>query len=171
MPTNNITSDTGELVWRASGKGTGIVIVDTPCSQALIGHLAKQGGSTKNLRAEMQTPFTAITLGALDAQPIATASRLLLTVGSRTANTGMTWNTKRTTLEKWGAAPARLEPLAGKVIFQGLENASAVTAQPLDGDGAPLGAPIKLPQSAATWTLELGQPVTPWYVLTVEHTY
>ena len=166
--TNDIASDTGELVWRASGKGTGLVVVDTPRSQALIGHLATQRGATKNLRAEMQTPFTAITLGALDQQPIAMAQRLLLTVGARMANSGMTWNANKTSLENWGNAPARLEPLAGKLIFQGLDKASAVTAQPLDGDGAPLGAPIKLARANDTWTLDLGQPATPWYVLTVQ---
>ncbi len=167
-PTNNLASDTSEIVWRASGKGTGLVVVDTPRSQALIGFLATQGGATKNLRAEMRTPFTAITLGALDAKPIASAGRLLVTVGSRMMNSGMTWNENKTSLENWGNAPARLEPLAGKLIFQGLEKASAVTAQPLDGDGAPLGAPIKLARANNTWTLDLGQPATPWYVLTVQ---
>ena len=168
-PTNNIISDTGELVWRASGKGTGIVIVDTPRSQALIGHLAAQNGMTKNLRAEMQTPFTAITLGALDAQPIATASRLLLTISSRSANTGMQWNAKRTTLEKWGGIPVRLEPLAGKVILHNLENVSAVTAQPLDGDGAAFAQPVDLTRTSDGWALELGQPATPWFVINVKH--
>ena len=170
VATDNITADTGELMWRANGKGTGLVIVDTPRSQALIGHLATQSGVAKNLCAEMRSPFTAITLGALDAQPIATAGHLLLTVGSRMMNTGMEWNAKRTSLEKWGNAPARLEPLAGKVILQGLENAGAVTAQPLDGDGAPLGTSIKLICQSAGWVLELGQVVTPWYILTVKHT-
>jgi hypothetical protein len=168
VATNNITSDTGELVWRANGKGTGLVVVDTPRSQALIGFLASQRGATKNLRAEMRTLFTAITLGALDAQPIATATRLLLTVGSRMMNSGMTWNANKTSLENWGTAPARLEPLAGKVILQGLENATAVTAQPLDGDGAALGAPLKLTRATDGWTLDLGQPATAWYVLTVQ---
>ncbi|MCX7009400.1 MAG: hypothetical protein NTY53_19520, partial [Kiritimatiellaeota bacterium] len=168
-PTNKfIVADTTNIVWLADGKGTGFIAIDTPRSQALIGHVSLYHPNTKNLRAEMRTPFTAITLGALDAKPIATASRLLLTVGSRTMNTGMTWNENKTSLENWGDAPARLEPLAGKVIFQGLENASAVTAQPLDGDGAPLGTPIKLARANNDWTLDLGQPATPWYVLTVQ---
>jgi len=167
-PTNNITSDTGEIVWRAAGKGTGLVVVDTPRSQALIGHLATQNGATKNLRAEMRTPFTALTLGALDAQPIATAQRLLLTVGSRTMNSGMTWNEQRTSLENWGNAPARLEPLAGKVLLQGLKKAKAVVAQPLDGDGAPLGAVVPLARAGNEWKLDLGQRTTVWYVLTIQ---
>jgi hypothetical protein len=168
VATNNITADTGELTWRASGKGTGLVVVETPRSQALIGHVAHASASTKNLRADMQTPFTAITLGALDARPIATADRLLLTVGSRMANSGMDWNAARTSLENWGSAPARLEPLLGRLIFKDLAKAVAVTAQPLDGAGAPLGTPLKLARAADGWALDLGAPVTMWYVLTVE---
>ena len=171
VATNDVASDTGELLWHSSGKGTGLVVVDTPRSQALIGYLATQHGHTKNLRAELQTSFSAITLGALDGQPIATSGRLLLTVGSRTANTGMTWNAKRTTLEKGGNAPVRLEPVSGRVILQGLENARAVTARPLDGDGAVFAQPINLARTPEGWALELGQPPTPWLVLTVERTH
>ena len=169
VATNDIASDTGELLWRSSGKGTGLVVVDTPRSQALIGHLAAQQGHTKNLRVELQTPFSAITLGALDGLPIAASDRLLLTVGSRTANTGMAWNAKRTTLEKWGNPPVRLEPVNGRVIIRGLENASAVTARPLDGDGAVFAQPINLTRTPEGWVLELGQPPTPWLVITVAH--
>ena len=168
VATNNIVSDTGELAWHTSGKGTSLILVDTPRSQVLIGHLATQNGHTKNLRAELQTPFSAITLSSLEGQSIATSVRLLLTVGSRTANTGMEWNAKRTTLKKWGGVPVRLEPVNGKVILQGLGNVDAVTAQPLDGDGGAIGMPIKLAHTADGWALELGNSSTPWYVLAVE---
>ena len=154
-------------MWRASDRGAGVVTVDAPSAQALIGHLASTNAATKNLRIEMKTPFTAITLGALDGQPIATSVKLLLMIGSRTANTGMEWNEKRTSLEKWGKAPVRLEPVEGKVILRGLEKATRVTAQPLDGDGAPLGDAIMLVNSNGAWSLDLGQPATPWYVLNV----
>ena len=62
----------------------------------------------------------------------------------------------------------RLEPLAGKIFLQGLSKAHAITAQPLDGDGAPSGAPLPLTRAGADWALDLAQRVTPWYVLTVQ---
>jgi len=160
VATNNIVADTGELTWRK-----GFVTVNTPRSQSLIGRIA---GQTQNLRAEIQTPFCAITLSSLDNHPIAKADRLLLTTGARVATTGMVWNDKRTTLEKWGDAPVRIEPIAGKVILTGLENVRAAAAQPLDGAGRPLGQPLPLSRGADGWELTLGQPATTWYVIRVE---
>jgi len=152
-------SDTGELRWRK-----GLVIIDTPRSQAIVG---RGGGRTKNLRLQPQTPFCAVTLGALDNHPISSAARLLLTVGARVANTGMVWNEKRTTLEKWGSAPSRIEPVVGVVTLCGLQSARGVLAQPLDGAGQPLGQPLALRPTADGWTLPLGQVVTPWFVIEV----
>lgn len=163
-----IESDTRELFWRSGDKGAGLVTVDTPRSQALIGHVAKQGGTTKNLRTDIQTPFCALTLGALDNKPISAAGKLLLTVGARVANTGMEWNAKRNSLEKWGTAPVRIEPVAGKAVLTGLAKAREAIAQPLDGDGQPLGKPVALARVADGWVLELGQPPTTWFAITVK---
>jgi hypothetical protein len=167
LPTAPIVSDTGELTWRADGKQSGVVVVDTPRSQAVIGHVAQSGTKSKHLRAEIQTPFCALTLGALDDKPVSASNRLLLTATARVANTGMTWNAKRNSLEKWGAAPVRIEPVIGKVVLAALAPARELVAQPLDGDGQPLGRPIALKRDGGGWTLELGQPATPWFVITV----
>lgn len=166
--TDSIASDTGELLWRSGGKGSSLVTIDTPRSQALIGHVAKQGGQTKNLHAEVQTPFCALTLGALDNKAISSASKLLLTATARVVNTGMEWNAKRNSLEKWGKAPVRIEPLAGKVVLTGLAKAREAVAQPLDGDGQPLGKAVALARVADGWALELGQPPTTWFAITVK---
>ena len=152
-------SDTGELKWRK-----GLVVIDTPASQAIVG---RGGGRTKNLQFEPQTQFCAVTLSALDNSPIESAGRLLLTAGARVANTGMVWDEKRTTLEKWGTAPSRIEPVIGTVTLWGLKPARAVFAQPLDGAGRPLGQPLPLKQTAEGWTLALGQLTTPWFVIEV----
>ncbi len=169
MPANRIEADTGELSWLAGGNGTGRMIVDTLCSQALVGHLAQPDAQTRNLRAALQTPFCAITLSALDDQPVASSGRLLLTATARAANTGMVWNERRTSLETWGQAPARIEPVLGKVWLSGLEPARALTAQPLDGSGEPRGQPIPLTRLAGDWSLDLGQAsATTWHVITVQ---
>ncbi|MBI5396272.1 MAG: hypothetical protein HZA91_13330 [Verrucomicrobia bacterium] len=164
---DSIESDTRELVWRTSGKGTGLVVVDTPLSQALVGHVAKQGGKTKNLRAEIQTPFCALTLGALDNKAVSASAKLLLTVTARVANTGMEWNAKRNSLEKWGKAPVRIEPVTGRIVLTGFAKAREVVAQPLDGGGQPLGQPIVLSRDGDGWVLDLGKPPTTWFVITL----
>jgi hypothetical protein len=155
---DEFVSDTRQLTWRK-----GLVTIDTPRSQAVVG---RGGGQTKNLRTELQTSFAAVTLGALDNKPIAAASRLLLTVGARVANTGMVWNDKRTSLDKWGTVPTRIEPVTGKIVLVGLESARAVTAHSLDGSGQPRGPAIALKQTAGSWTLDLAQPTT-WFVINV----
>jgi hypothetical protein len=167
MAADPLVSDTGEMTWRSGEKGSGVMSVDAPCSQALVGHLARQPVATKNLRAEIKTRFCALTLGSLDGRPIAGAGRLLLTASARVANTGMVWNEKRNSLEKWGVAPARIEPVFGRVTLAGLGAVRGVSAQPLDGMGQPLGQPLALKHGADGWTLELGRPATTWFVITV----
>ncbi len=168
VPAGPIKSDTQELIWRAGEKRSGLVIVDTPRSQALIGHVTQPDAKTKHLRAEIQTPFCALTLGTLDSKPVSTASRLLLTATARVANTGMTWNAKRNSLEKWGGTPVRIEPVVGRIVLTSLASAREVAAQPLDGDGQPMGQPIALKRDADSWSLGLGQTATTWFVITVK---
>lgn len=167
LPANPIESDTRELSWDAGGKGTGVVTVDTPRSQALIGHLTRRTCQTKNLRAEIQTPFCALTLGALDRQPIAASGKLLLTATARVANSGMVWNEKHTAVENCGVAPTRIEPVVGRIILTGMGQARSVRAQPLDGAGQPLGQPLALSPSADGWALTLGQVASTWFAITV----
>lgn len=167
LAANPVVSDTGEMIWRSGEKGDGVVSVDTPRSQALVGHLSRQPAATKNLRAEIRTRFCALTLGALDGRPIADAGRLLLTATARTANTGMVWNEQRTSLEKWGEAPVRIEPVTGRIMLTALAPAREIMAQPLDGAGQPLGQPLPLKRTGNDWSLELGRPATVWFVISV----
>ena len=162
-----VRSDTGELAWLLSPDKKGLVAVDTPRSQALIGFCRTHGRETANLAATVETPFCAITLHALDEKPIAKSSRLLLTAAARIGNSKMEWNEKRTSLTAWGAAPTVVEPVTGTVVLKGLDGASAVSAQPLDGGGKPLGPPLGAERASAGWVLPIGKPPTVWYAVTV----
>ncbi|HEY3319510.1 MAG TPA: hypothetical protein VGP72_03430 [Planctomycetota bacterium] len=162
-----IRSDTGELAWQFKNKAASEVVVDTPRSQALIGHCKAAGRSSANLMAQIDTPFCALTLQSLDQREISRAATLLLTACARVENTGQQWDEKRKTLQRWGKAPACIEPVRGAVILRGLEGATAVSAQPLDGAGRALGGEIPAQKTDAGWSLPLGQPPTTWYVLKV----
>jgi hypothetical protein len=50
-----------------------------------------------------------------------------------------------------------------------LDRAKAVSAQPLDGSGQPMGEPIRAQKEADGWEFSLGKPVTTWYEVTVTH--
>jgi hypothetical protein len=157
-------SDTGELWWQGGDKG--LVTLETGRSQALSGYLKAHPKQLKNLSAAVENEFCAITLSSLDGQPLSQSRRMLLTTGARVANTGMTWNEKRTTLTDWGSAPPSLEPVVGKVTLRNLERAAAVEAVALDGAGR-RGAPIPAVKTAAGWELTIGGVVTPWYEIRV----
>ncbi len=165
--TSPIQSDTGDLAWQCSGKGTGLVMVNTPRSQALIGYCGGRQLATENLQAGVNVPFCAITASSLDGKPISDAARLLVTATARVANSGMEWNDRHTSLTAWGKPPTCIDPVTGELVLKNLRSARSVSVQPLDGAGRPLGAAIPARQSSHGWTFRLGEPATTWFVVAV----
>ncbi len=163
--TGALTSDTGELSWLTPANSTGLVVVDTPKSQALIGFVKANRVATANLSAELETTHCAITLSAVDGQPIARSAKLLLTTGSRVENTGMEWNAQRTSLLSWGSAPTRIEPVSGTITLRGLVDRSAVTVTPMFATGSSIGAPINAVKSKAGWSFPIGGKPAVWYAI------
>ena len=167
--TNPIVSDTNQLAWYNSSAMTGLVTVDTPRSQALIGFVKANGKSVTNLSADVQNRFCTIWITSLESEPISRASRLLLTLGSRVENEGMRWNDRRSNLSEWGGPPTLIEPVVGRITLRSLDRAKVVSAQPLDGSGQPMGEPVRAEKEAEGWDIPLGKPVTTWYEVTVTH--
>jgi hypothetical protein len=165
--TTPIVSDTSQLAWYNSSAMTGLVTVDTPRSQALIGFVKANGKSVSNLSAEVQNRFCTIWITSLESEPISRASRLLLTLGSRVENEGMQWNPRRSNLSEWGGSPTLVEPVVGRITLRNLDRAKTVSAQPLDGSGQPIGEPIRAEKNADGWDIPLGKVVTTWYEVTV----
>ena len=90
---------------RRKSKG-GLVTIDTPRTQALVGFVRANGKSTSQLSAEVKNDFCAITVSSLDSKPLSLSSTLLLTAcrGSKTrARNG----TSGTRCGKSGAAARR----------------------------------------------------------------
>ncbi len=165
--TNPIVSDTGELAWYTSAGKTGLVTVETDRTQALIGFITASHRTLKNLGVEIGNNFATIVLASMDAKPLARSDKMLLTTGSRVANTGMKWNDSHTRLVDQGGWPSLIEPVTGTATLRNLEGAKAVTAAALDGSGKPIGGPIQGKKTAAGWELHIGDPVTTWYVVSV----
>ncbi len=165
--TTPIQSDTGELGWQCVGRGSGLVVVNTPRSQALIGYCGGRRPTTENLEAGVNVPFCAITASSLDEKPIADADRLLVTATARVANSGMEWNDRRTSLTAWGKPPTCIEPVTGELVLKNLRRVRSVSVQPLDGAGRPLGGSIPARPSSQGWTFRLGEPATTWFVVEV----
>jgi hypothetical protein len=163
-----VVSDTGELSWLTNTAQTGLVTVDSPRSQALIGFVSAHSTQLRHLTAEVENRFCALQLTSLDAAPIATAARLLLVTGGKVENTGTRWNMIRTVAEKRGSAPSVIEPVRGRVILRGLSGATSVIVTALDGAGRPLSAGIPAAVVNGECEFRIGGTVTPWYEIIVE---
>jgi len=168
LDTATIVSDTRQLVWRTTSDHRGLVTEETDRTQALIGFVRGNRPAVKNLVVDLRNEFAAVVLSAIDAKPISSAGRLLLTAGSRVSNTGLQWNEDRTRLTQQGGAPSLIEPVTGTVTLRGLAGrVRGVSAVALDGTGKAIGAPIAATRSTAGWTLPIGAPVTTWYLVHV----
>src|SRR5262249_17339296 len=136
FPTNTanpIVSDTGELKWYTSEGSNGLVTIDTPFTQGLVGFVKANGRTTSQLSADVKNDFCAITLSSLDKYPLSRAETMLLTACSSWQNSGIVWNERRTLWTNYGVGPTLIAPVKGWVTLHELEGAIAVQLVPLDG--------------------------------------
>lgn len=166
---NPIESDTKELNWYTKLKDKGLVTVNTPYSQALIGFVKANNKSLSNLSVHIQNDFCSITLSSLDQNPISQASKLLLITGAKVENSGQIWNETRTKITEKGNAPSLIEVVSGEITLTNLENATQVFVTPLDGSGNPFANPITAVKSNDNWKFTVGRDVTTWYSIEVQH--
>jgi hypothetical protein len=168
-PEGRIASDTGELLWEAGEKRTGRLTINTPRAQAAVGWIGGQTLKTADAEFQLKTPFCAVSLAALDGQPLAKSKKILLVAAARCANTGMKWNAGRTSLnDNWGGPPLLIEAVEGQVSLRRDAKAVPLKLVPLDGCGRPRsgasaavlkdGAMKQIPLTAADGTV--------WWVLT-----
>ncbi len=167
-----IASDTAQLTWYAK---PGVVSIDTPGTQALIGFNKAQPKALRNLGAEIDNEFSAITLTALNhtsgpcRAKIECGAPMLLSVGARTANTGMEWNPQRTSLTNWGKEPTTIETVTGTILLRHMAGGIArIKVVALNGAGEAIGEPVWAEKTAEAWRIPIGAVPTPWYLLEPE---
>lgn len=157
-------SDTGELGWHLQAGTNGVVAIDTPRSQGLVGFLRDHPRTTKHLKPELKNDFAAVTLSSLDGRPIQRSNRMLLTVCSRWQNTGSEWNARHTLWEKWGRGPTLIEPVTGWLELREFDGAVEVAVTALDGAAKPLGRPVPARRLEDGWEVTLDSPTTRYLV-------
>jgi hypothetical protein len=161
-------SDTQQLGWYGSAKKTGMVTVDTPRTQALIGFVRANGKADSNLAVDVENTFCSVLLSSLDDKPIDEAARMLLVAGGRVENGGQEWNVVGTDVTSWGSSPTLIEQVKGTLTLRRLKDARSVMLQPIDGAGQPLGPAMAATKKGDGWVVALGQPVTTWYEIEVQ---
>jgi hypothetical protein len=145
-PEGRVASDTGELTWEAREKRTGRLTIDTPRVQAAVGWIGGRTVRTADAEFRLQTPFCAVSLAALDGQPLVRSKQILLVAAARCANTGMKWNAERTSInDQWGSPPLLIETVTGQIGLRRDAQSAPLRLIPLDGCGRP-----RAPRAAAT---------------------
>ena len=164
---NPIISDTGELAWYTTPQKTGLVTIDTPRSQGLVGFVKAEGKAVSNLAADVRNIFCTILLSSMDDQPIETSSRLFLVAGGAVENTGQAWNTAGTDVTAEGGSPTLVEQIKGTITLRKIRGARAVSLQAVDGAGQPVWAPVQATATGNDWTIPIGDKTTTWYQITI----
>jgi hypothetical protein len=161
---SHIASDTGELLWEAADKRAGWLTVNTPRTQAAVGWIGGRTLRTADAEFRLNTPFCAVSLTALDGQPLSRAKKILLIAAARCANTGMRWNVERTSIsDQWGGPPLLIEPVEGQIR---LRRAASLELVPLDGAGRPQARRASLLAPDVAFAIPLAKAdATVWYLL------
>jgi hypothetical protein len=164
-PTGQVAGDTGELLWEATGKGTGRLTINTPHTQAALGWIGGRTLRTADTGFRLATSFCAVSLSALDGRPLSGSKKILLVAAARCANTGMQWNAERTSISNhWGGPPLLIEPVEGQIQ---LHHPAGLEWVPLDGAGRPqAGKETLLTPRDGVCTIPLAKAdATVWYLL------
>ncbi|MBM3333280.1 carbohydrate binding domain-containing protein [Candidatus Sumerlaeota bacterium] len=169
-PSEKIISDTGELVWNATGKGNGYFTVDSPRVQAAVGWIGGKTIETKQARVGTKTPFCAVSAIALDDKPLETSAKILVVAVARCENTGMEWTAERNSVgDRWGGPPILIEPVEGRLTLKRSAGAPALSFSPLDGSGLPQRQPQVISAEKSAITIQFRSvPATVWYALTAQ---
>jgi len=115
-------------------------LANAPAAKAVVGFV---GGTTVTLSGvsfafgSLTNNFGALTLVAMDGQPLAQSSQMLLTMVTHTQNTGQTWNAARTQVTVVGATPPIVNAAAVTVT---IPTSGPRSVYALDNTGAELSS-------------------------------
>ena len=141
-------SDTGQLAY---DRGAGVMIIDTPRTQALIGNLASGRRILSAVTIDSSNDAATICVSSLDGLPLRRASRMLVTCIADSANEGMDLRVPPKTpkdgrpsqyeVRSWGWPTKRLmcEPVTARVTIRLDRTRTRVNVYRLDAAGQRMG--------------------------------
>jgi len=165
--TSPTVSETHEVTWIHADQ-QGLVIVDHPVTQAVMGFVGARSLQTENMAARMNNPFGSILVSSMDGLPICKTRRILLATTARAGLSHIAWSEDRTFLREWGERPTVIEPITGELLFRNLGDAKGIMLMPLDGSGQVLQRQAVTPNARGEFVCSLSSTVTVWYIVEVE---
>lgn len=119
-----LTSEGGEIIWSVKDRQ---FMLNTPYTQAVIGEVAGETHSFRDVEITTSTDFVNITVSALGKDKhdekalegtIADADRILVTAVARARNKGQELSADGNTITKYGTSPIIVEQVEGKIVFK-----------------------------------------------------
>lgn len=156
------TGAVSPIAWDAEA---GLYTVDAPAAKVVVGRctakITRLDGAEFDVKSNRRD-FAALSLNAVDGQPLARSRRLLLVAVGNVENTGMGWNADHTSVgTRWGSAPTICEGIAARITLATEARAAKVYA--LDATGARMGE-VPATVSGGTLTFDIGPRFrTLWY--------
>jgi hypothetical protein len=159
----NLNADNDQVFLNAQ---QGHLRVVTPRAVAVSGPLVGEIFNLGGIQVEQisSVRHATVTIHALDSMPLGTGGDMLVTVASRVANEGATF--EGATLRNIGPGSLRMEGNNVRVTLPALADAESVTATPLGADGLPKGAPItatRRTNGRFAFELSTATAATPWF--------
>ena len=164
-------SDTGQLAY---DQLAGVMMIDTPRTQALIGNLASGRRALSAVTIDSSHDAATICVSSLDGLPLRRATRFLLTCIADSANEGMDLRVPPKTprdgrpsqyeIRSWGWPTRRLmcEPVAALVTIRLDRTPTKVSVYRLDAAGRRVG-PVEYNIDGRTLTIAPGAPYKTLY--------
>ncbi len=133
--TKSFVSDTGQISWQGN---VGVVKVESPRFQALIGFLSHRKFNNAYWAVETPNPFASLSVISLNKENISLSDHLLVTGVTRMENTGQIYNAAKTKLISPGMAPILVEPLSAKFVLYRPKADPKLKVRALDVNGQPI---------------------------------
>jgi len=108
-------SVTGELSWDT---GKGLVILNSPRTQGVVGFIGGGRVETRSLVFEMESPFGVVLASSLTGEPLDRSGRILLSTSGDARFTGVKISDDFKRIEKTGRFPFLMQTLEGKVTIR-----------------------------------------------------
>ncbi len=129
-PASPFVSDTKQITWNTGG----ILTVEAPSFVGVSGILSLfYGWKVGPLTVQSKSDAETVTWISLTGDSLSQSTHSLLTVSSRTENSGMVWDGLRTFHNDWGQAPTSMEQ--SSLSLQLLVQADSIRVYPLDALG------------------------------------
>ncbi len=121
------TSSTGELTWDTH---TGLVLLNSPRTQGVIGFFAEQPLETNNLTFNMDTEFGVVIVSSLTDKALVASEHILISTSGDARFSDIKMADDFSVIEKTGHFPFLMQPIEGRITLKGVKPMTVYALSP-----------------------------------------